>query len=98
MADSTEPTDAKRNGYWRSVYNRLERGVGWICFSVGAILLLCYGAFKLIEEMIRSPSVAVVVKVGVVGLILGVVILVVSVVRERLVLRKKDKYSEEVER
>jgi len=31
-----EPTDAELDRYWHSVYNRLERGIGWALFSVGA--------------------------------------------------------------
>lgn len=93
-----EPEDVELARYWRSVYNRLERGLGWVLFSVGAIIVLCYGAFKLIEEVIKDPSVAVLLKVGVVALIFGTVVLFVSLLRERLVVGKVDKYSKEVER
>ena len=98
MIKFTEPTDEQLQRYWSGVYNRLERGIGWILFSVGSILLLCYGAFKLIESVITDPKVAWVVKIGVVALAFGVVILFVSLLRERLAVRKKDKYSREVER
>jgi len=93
-----EPSDEELKQYWDGVYNRLERGLGWVLFSVGAIVLMCYGAFKLIEEMILNPNVALALKVGVVALLFGVVILFVSLLRERLVVRKVDKYSKEVER
>jgi predicted anti-sigma-YlaC factor YlaD len=93
-----EPTDAEIEQFWRSVYNRLERGIGWILFSVGAIVLLCYGAFKLVEEIIRDPTVAWAVKIGVVALLFGGVILFVSLLRERLAIRRKDRYSREVRR
>jgi len=98
MVKFTEPTDAELERYWRGVYNRLERGLGWILFSAGAILLLCYGAFVLLEEVIRDPNVALAVKIGVSALIVGAVILFVSLLRERLAVRKSDKYSREVER
>lgn len=98
MIQFKEPSDAELDRYWSSVYNHLERGVGWICFSLGAILLLCWGAFMIIEELIQDPGVSIVVKIGVVALIIGLVILLVSIARERLTLRKTDKYSREVER
>ena len=98
MIKFTEPTDAELQRYWSGVYNRLERGIGWILFSVGSILLLCYGAFKLIESVITDPTVAWVVKIGVVALMFGAVVLFVSLLRERLAVRKKDRYSREVER
>ena len=93
-----EPGDEELQRYWAGVYNRLERGIGWILLSAGAILTLCYGAFKIIEEMIRDPAVSVVLKVGVCALIAGLVVLFVSLLRERLVVRKVDRYSREVER
>lgn len=98
MMEFEEPTDAELARYWRSVYNRLERGLGWVLFSVGAIIVLCYGGFKLIEEMIKDPGIAVLLKVGVVALVFGTVVLFVSLLRERLAVRKVDKYSKEVER
>lgn len=93
-----EPGDEELQRYWAGVYNRLERGIGWILLSAGVILTLCYGAFKIIEEMIRDPAVSVILKVGVCALIAGLVILFVSLLRERLVVRKVDRYSREVER
>jgi anti-sigma factor RsiW len=93
-----EPGDEELQRYWTGVYNRLERSLGWILLSVGAILTLCYGAFKAIEELVRDPTVSIILKVGVCALIAGLVILFVSLLRERLVVHKVDRYSREVER
>ena len=98
MIKFKEPTDAELERYWRGIYNRLERGLAWILFSVGAIIVLCYGAFELLEEMIKDPSIALILKIGVGALVLGGVALFVSILRERLAVRAKDKYSKEVER
>jgi len=98
MIKFKEPSDAQLERYWSRIYNRLERGVGWILFSLGAIVLICWGAFEAIEEMIQDPGISLVLKVGVVALIVGGAILLVSAVRERLTVRKTDKYSQEVER
>ena len=98
MIEFKEPSDDELEKYWQSIYNRLERSVGWVLLSVGAILLLCYGGFELVEELIRNPSVAVAVKVGVVALVIGVVVLFVSLLRERLTVCKVDRYSKEVKR
>jgi len=98
MVEFREPTDVELERYWGCVYNRLERGLGWILFSVGAILVLSYGGFLLVDDLICDPAVAPVLKVGVCALVLGVVILVVSVARERLTLCKADRYSKEVQR
>jgi len=93
-----EPGDAELQRYWRGVYNRLERGLGWILLSLGAILVLSYGAVQLIGELIADPGVALVMKIGVVALILGAVVLFVSLLRERLTLCKTDRYSKEIRR
>jgi len=98
MIKFKEPSDAELERYWSSIYNRLERGLGWILFSLGAIVVLCWAAFEAIEEMIQDPNVSLVLKVGIVSLIAGGVVLFVSIVRERLTIRKTDKYSREVER
>jgi hypothetical protein len=98
MMKFKEPSDVELEKYWASIYSRLERGAGWVLLSLGAILLLCYGSFRLLEGLIKDPTVDVVVKVGVVALVFGVVILFVSLLRERLAVRKADRYSKEIER
>ncbi|MHC4561946.1 MAG: anti-sigma factor family protein [Planctomycetota bacterium] len=98
MIQFTEPGDAELEKYWGGIYNRLERGVGWILFSAGAIVLLSYGSFKLIEEVIKDPTISWAVKIGLSALMAGTVIVFVSLLRERLTIRKTDKYSREVQR
>lgn len=87
-----EPEDKIWQDYWSGVYNRIERRVGWIVFSVAAILLSIYGGFKLIEEIITDPSVGILLKAGLLVLIAGLAILLVSVSRERLHIWQKDRY------
>ena len=88
-----EPEDKLWEDYWGGIYNRIERGVGWILFSIAAIVLLIYGGFRAIEEMVKDPTVSVVLKVGLLVLIAGLAVLFVSVLRERLYFRKKDRYE-----
>jgi predicted anti-sigma-YlaC factor YlaD len=98
MMKFKEPSDVELERYWATVYTRLERGAAWVLLSLGAILLLCYGSFRLLEGLIKDPTVDVLVKIGVVALVFGLVILFVSLLRERLAVRKADKYSKEIER
>ena len=98
MIKFREPSDAELDRYWKSIYNRLERGLGWILFSAGAIIVLCYGGFRMIEQVIEDPSIDLLLKIGLVALVFGVVVLFVSLLRERLTIRKVDKYSKEIER
>jgi anti-sigma factor RsiW len=98
MIRFSEPTDAELARYWKSVYNRLERGLAWILLSIGTIVLLCYGGFRLVEHLIRDPQIAWWVKGGVLAVVFGLAILAVSLLRERLAVGKVDKYSREVDR
>ena len=93
-----EPTDRQLEFYWRGVYNRMERHLGWILFSIGAICLLGYGGFLLVKEILLNPEVPLILKIGLAGVVSGLVVLLVSIGRERLKVRKADRYSQEVER
>ncbi len=42
--------------YWASVYNRLERRIGWIILSIGAMIILFFGGYKMVEGIIQDPS------------------------------------------
>jgi len=97
MLKSTDP-DKEWDEYWSHLYNRLERGVGWIIISIGTILLLTFAGFQFVKELIKDPQLALYAKIGIMALIIGFVILFVSVVRERIFMGKSDKYSKEVKR
>lgn len=80
--------------YWESLYKKLERGFGWIFFSIGAIILLCFGLFELLSGIIMNPEVPMIIKIGVSAISVGAVILLVSFVRERLFAYKHERYRE----
>lgn len=94
----TQDPDKDWEKYWSHLYNRLERGIGWIITSIGAILLLTFAGFQFVKELIRDPELALYAKIGILALILGIVILFVSIIRERIFISKTDKYSKEVKR
>ena len=87
-----EPEDRIWQDYWSGIYNRIERGIGWIIFSVSAILLAIYGGFKFIEEIITDATTGMLLKIGLIALIVGLAILFVSVLRERIYFWSKDRY------
>ena len=93
----TDLPDRYWAGYWNDIYNRLERGLGWIFVSISAIILIGFGAWEIFDQFLMNSTVPILLRVGVgVGLI-GLIILLVSVLRERLFARKHERY-EEVER
>ncbi|MEW6412331.1 MAG: zf-HC2 domain-containing protein [Candidatus Zixiibacteriota bacterium] len=82
------------DSYWQDLYRKLERGVGWILFSLGAIVLLSFGLFQFFSQLYIDPEVPIWIKIGVTALAVGSVILLVSFVRERLFAYKRDRYRE----
>lgn len=86
--------DRLRASYWKEIYNRIERGTGWIFFSIGAVLLLAFGAWELLNKFFLSSQPPLLLKVGVGALLMGLIVLLVSVGRERLFARAHDRYEE----
>jgi predicted anti-sigma-YlaC factor YlaD len=87
-----EPEDRIWQDYWSGIYNRIERSIGWVIFSVSAVLLAIYGGFKLIETIITDATTGLLLKIGLLALIIGLAILFVSVLRERIYFWSKDRY------
>jgi len=89
-----EPPGEVWDSYWQGVYNRIERGIGWILLSIGVMILLTYGGYKAVESLIADPNLAGILKAAILLVIAGTVVLFVSVVREKLFTRKSDPYKE----
>lgn len=87
-----EPEDQIWQRYWDNVYNRIERGVGWMFMSIAGICLSVFAGFKLIECIVADASVCLFLKVSLLVLILGISILLISIMRERLYFWKHDRY------
>ncbi len=80
--------------YWASIYNRLERRIGWILLSIGAMILIFFGGYKMVEGIIQDPSTSLLLKVGILTLMAGVVVLLFSLIREQFFVRKRERYKE----
>ncbi len=80
--------------YWTSIYNRLERRIGWIFLSIGAMILLFFGGYKAVEGIIQDTSTPLLLKIGILTLLGGVVILLVSLLREQIFVYKRERYKE----
>lgn len=89
-----QPPEEVWDRYWLNVYNRIERGLGWVLTSIGAIIVLFYGAFKAVESIIADPELEWFAKAGILSVLGGLAILLVSVLREKLMTKKTDKYKE----
>lgn len=93
MALRPAPDEVWRE-YWTSVYRKLERGFGWVLFSVGAIIVGSYGIWVGISGLLRDTTLPPMVKVGALALGVGVVVLLVSVIREKVFLGSRQRYRD----
>ena len=86
-----EPEDQER---WRKVmdnaFDRTVRGIGWLLL-VGAVLLLVgYAGYEFILTDLDPPF----LKWAVAAVYVGLAVLLLSVLRQRLSARKTDKYKD----
>jgi hypothetical protein len=77
-------------GYWRSVYRRLERGFGFALLIIGLVAVTLW----VIHEAVTSPEFLTVKGISITVVLLGLVIVFLSVVRERYHESKDDPYKE----
>ncbi len=95
-ADMTfrKPPEKMWDGYWNSVYSRFERGLAWILVSIGAIAVGSWGAWYGVKDLMADADLPTFVKWGILALIVGLVMLLVSVLRHRIFVSQSDPYKE----
>ncbi len=87
-----DPTEEVWETFLDGVYNRVERRTGWLLFVVGTVILAGLGVYWFAFADWGTPLMKIVVAVPVAGL----VVLFVSVLRQRLLVARTDRYSREV--
>lgn len=80
--------------YWEGVYRRTERGLGWILVSVSAIVLTVWGAWTWVGELLSDTTMPPLIRWSILALAAGLVILFISVLRERWFLSRGDPYKD----
>lgn len=89
-----ELPDRAWDDYRERTYNRLERGIGWILLSIGAMVLVGYGLYELVAFLAADTELAWWIRVAIGAVCAGVAILLISVIRERVFVWKRDPYKE----
>lgn len=85
-----EPDDEQWSRVMGGLIFKTTRGTGWLLWIGGAAVLTGYGLY----EFIRDPSIQAVERVGVLAIILGVVLVFLTVLLERLSSYRTDKYKD----
>jgi len=80
--------------YFDSVYNRMERGLAWVLLSLGTLIVVGYALWHALAAILASTDMPGYLKFGIFAALFGGAILLVSVIRERLFVRKSDPYRE----
>ena len=80
--------------YWQSIYNRIERNFAWLLFGIGAAVLLSYGLYALIINIWETTEIPLLIKFGIYVVILGIVLLFISIIREKIFLWRNERYKE----
>lgn len=76
-------------GYWRSLSRRLERRTGFFLLAGGVLALSLFGLFK----AVTSPRFLTFQGIAMAAVLLGVIIVFLSVARERYHESKNDPYK-----
>ncbi len=93
-----QPPQEVWDRYWESTYRRAERGIAWILISAGATVLAAFWLWQAASALFQDTSTPFAVRVAVGALSVGLAILLVSVVREKLFTSRRDPYQKEVVR
>lgn len=91
-----QPSEEVWDRFRVSVMHRAERGIAWILIAAGAIVLGAWWAWHVLESFFEDTGTPWFLKGAVLAIVAGGVILVVSVIRERWFLHRRDPYSREV--
>lgn len=94
MSKIKSPPEEQWDHYWRSVYNRIERGIGWILVSVGAAVLIGYGLWHAVQNLLGATDMPEYLKLAIFAVLVGGVVLLISIVREKLFTYRHDPYKE----
>lgn len=91
-----EPPAEEWEAFWHGLYNRAERSLGWLLLTCGVTVLGAWGALQLLAALLGDSGLPRIVKGGVLAGAAGLLILLVSVIRERAYRRARTRYKDVV--
>jgi uncharacterized membrane protein len=89
-----DPSSETWDNYREKTYNKLERGLGWMAIFLGALIILGFVSVEFVNQLYSDNSTPIIIKIGTVSLVFGFLVLLFSVIREKIFTRKTDKYKE----
>ncbi len=89
-----EPPAEEWEVFWESVYNRSERSLGWLLFCAGVVLVGAWAVLQAVTALVADQNLPLYVKVGIFGVAVGLLVLLVSALRERIFQRRRTRYDD----
>jgi len=86
--------DARWKTYTAGIYNRIERGIGWLFASLGFVILMLCGGYYLFLDFFANTEIPILIRAGVGFIGIGLVVLIVAAVREAWFRFRTDRYKE----
>ncbi len=80
--------------YRSSLFHCLVRRIGWILVFIGTLILLIHVGYKILEDLSLDSSITFFLKIGLLVVIGGLAILLVSLIRFQLLSFKRECYEE----
>ena len=80
--------------FWESIYNRAERSLGWILFVLGVAVIGGWAAWELAQALLGTEQLPWLVKGAIIVGTGGVLVLLLSVIRERVFKRSRTRYKD----
>lgn len=92
--DSKNSQSESAEIYWSKIINRLERSVGWFMLITGCIILVVYVLYKFLLILLSDLQIDFIIKVSLFLILFGLVILIFSVIREKITMNRQERYKE----
>ena len=89
-----EPPAEEWEVFWKSVYNRSERSLGWILLCLGIVVIGAWGATEALTALLKTDELPLLVRGSVLVLSAGILVLLISAVRERIFRRSRTRYKD----
>lgn len=89
-----EPPAEEWEAFWKSMYNRAERSVGWILLCVGLVVVGAWGLTEVLVALLKTDTLPLYAKGGIFVVAAGGLVLMISAVRERFYRRNRTRYKD----
>ena len=89
-----EPPSEEWEVCWRCVYKRTERSLGWILLCLGIVVIGAWAATEALTALLGADELPLLVRGSVLVLAAGLLVLLISAVRERVFRRNRTRYKD----